>query len=109
MEGTLNMNTLNLQKLTVEEINVLQQTHFKNWELSEDRKILSMLINFKGNLKAMSFLNALMFQANCRNHHPDIHMTFNTVKVSWTTHDADGLSQKDKELVEVTNQLISLL
>jgi len=38
-------------------------------------------------------------------HHPDITLTYNAVSVSTTTHDADGLTEKDYELAEAINEV----
>ena len=48
---------------------------------------------------AMVFVNEVAQAAEDMNHHPDIAIHHNTVKLSTTTYDVMGVSDKDLELV----------
>ena len=47
----------------------------------------------------------LGFVAQEHDHHPDIDIRFNKVRVRWTTHDAGGLTRLDLVLAEATDGL----
>lgn len=47
---------------------------------------------------AMRFVNEVATLAEQANHHPDIAISWNTVTLRVTTHDAGGLSQLDLDL-----------
>jgi 4a-hydroxytetrahydrobiopterin dehydratase len=44
---------------------------------------------------AVAFVTCLGFDAEVRDHHPDIRITYTRVTVSWTTHSAGGVTEKD--------------
>ena len=57
--------------------------------------------NFKN---AIAFVNRVADLAEWVNHHPDILVhSWNRVRVSTHTHDADGLTEKDFELAKQIN------
>ena len=43
----------------------------------------------------MAFVNAVAWIAHRENHHPDLEVGYNRCRVTYTTHDAGGLSDKD--------------
>jgi 4a-hydroxytetrahydrobiopterin dehydratase len=45
--------------------------------------------------EAMAFATLLAFDAERRDHHPDLHISFRKVTVTWTTHSEGGLTEKD--------------
>lgn len=47
---------------------------------------------------ALVFVNQIGALAEAVQHHPDIELGWGRVKVSLTTHDAGGVTQKDKDL-----------
>ncbi|HEY9839332.1 MAG: 4a-hydroxytetrahydrobiopterin dehydratase [Candidatus Sericytochromatia bacterium] len=51
--------------------------------------------------EAVSFIVRLSFEAEARNHHPEIHNVYNKVKLTLRTHDAgDQVTDKDLQLAE---------
>jgi 4a-hydroxytetrahydrobiopterin dehydratase len=67
----------------------------KDW--SNNDNALVKTFKFKGFLKTMSFANAIAWEANRQNHHPDMHITFNTCTIKLTTHD-EGNTITDKDI-----------
>lgn len=47
---------------------------------------------------SIAFVNAVAAVANELNHHPDIAISWNTVKLTLCTHDAGGLTERDFSL-----------
>ena len=56
---------------------------------------------------AMKFVNRVAEYAEKVQHHPDILIRYNKVTLSVSTHDAGGITQKDFDLAEATDNLKS--
>jgi len=54
---------------------------------------------------AMKFVNAVAKAAEKANHHPDIDIRWNRVKLALSTHDEGGLTAKDFALARVIDRL----
>lgn len=52
---------------------------------------------FKGFPDAVAFVSRLVPDAERADHHPDITINYRRVTLSWSTHDAGGLTLKDIE------------
>lgn len=44
---------------------------------------------------AIAFVTRLAFEAEAADHHPDLHVSYRTVTVTWSTHSAGGVTAKD--------------
>ena len=53
----------------------------------------------------MNFVNAVATEAEKANHHPDIDIRWNKVKLALSTHSEGGLTQKDFALAQVCDKL----
>ena len=60
------------------------------------------LDDFKG---SVDFVNRITPTAEGMNHHPDLTISWNRVKVSLTTHSQGGLTDKDFELASKIDSL----
>lgn len=59
---------------------------------------LVKVVKRKDFVEAMKFVNELADLAEAANHHPDIAISWNTVTLRLSTHDAGGLTQLDLDL-----------
>ncbi len=75
------------------------------WE-SEGLTSISRTFDLGTFPRAVSFVVQLSFLAEKHDHHPDIDVRFKKVRVSWTTHDAGGLTRLDLALAEATDALV---
>jgi len=50
---------------------------------------------FPGFRAAMAFVNRVAEQADTARHHPDIEIHYTRVRISLSTHDAGGVTEKD--------------
>jgi 4a-hydroxytetrahydrobiopterin dehydratase len=73
------------------------------WERSGDA-IVKQFENgdFKG---SVDFVDRLTPEAEDMNHHPDLEISWSTVKVSITTHSQGGLTENDFELARRIDSL----
>ena len=65
----------------------------KSWNLKNS--IIEKKFKFKNFTEAMDFVNAIARLAESEGHHPDIHISWNQVKITLTTHAIKGLSEND--------------
>lgn len=63
------------------------------WALGE--KELVQVFRFKDFRLAMDFVNKAAALANEQDHHPDIFISYNKVKLTFSTHKIGGLSMND--------------
>lgn len=56
--------------------------------------------------ETIAFVNALAYIANQEDHHPDLAVSYGKCKVSFSTHDAGGLTQNDFICAARVNALI---
>ena len=61
---------------------------------------IQCLRTFKNFVEAIDFVNKLVEPAETAKHHPDIEISYNKVKISLTTHDVGGLTEKDFDLAK---------
>ncbi len=54
---------------------------------------------------ALAFINRVGELAEAANHHPDIFNSWNRVRLSLTTHDVGGLTERDFELARKIDEL----
>jgi 4a-hydroxytetrahydrobiopterin dehydratase len=50
-------------------------------------------------------VNAVARIAQREDHHPDILVRFREVTLRWSTHSAGGITDRDRELAEITGAL----
>jgi 4a-hydroxytetrahydrobiopterin dehydratase len=86
------------QLLTDAEIQT-QASSLSGWTV--EGSTLQTTRKFKDFVAAIAFVNHLVEPAESAGHHPDIEISYNKVKITLTTHDAGGLTQKDFDLAGV--------
>ena len=55
--------------------------------------------------QAMAFVNRVAEAAEAANHHPDIYISYNHVKLSLVSHDAGGITQRDIRMAGKINEM----
>ena len=73
------------------------------WSL--DGKEIRREFQFEDFNEAMRFVNHVADLAEGAVHHPDITVNYNKVKLSLTTHDAGGLTERDFSLAKQVDHL----
>ena len=72
-----------------------------NWDLVRDgRDAISREFKFLDFKKAFAFMTAIALKAEEIGHHPEWCNVYNKVVITLTTHDVNGLSEKDITLGE---------
>ncbi|CAH1759693.1 12625_t:CDS:2 [Entrophospora sp. SA101] len=71
----------------------LVETH--SWEILQDRDAIKKTFKFKDFNEAFGFMSRIALKAEKMNHHPEWFNVYNTVEITLTTHDCQGLSKND--------------
>ncbi len=93
-----------MKALTEKEINE-RLNDFAGWEYQDNAIHTSLEFdNFKD---AFSVMTRIAFEAEKMQHHPDWSNVYNTLNISLSTHDADGVTEKDFKLAKIIDSLVS--
>jgi 4a-hydroxytetrahydrobiopterin dehydratase len=87
-----------------EEILTQRLKKIPEWEIRKDRLVRSF--EFDEFMEGIDFVNGVAEIADDANHHPDIIIRYNVVKLSLTTHDSGGITSRDFELAARVDTLM---
>ncbi|MFC0685149.1 4a-hydroxytetrahydrobiopterin dehydratase [Novosphingobium clariflavum] len=68
------------------------------WNLREDGLAIVRTLKFGDFNEAFGFMTRVAIEADKRDHHPEWFNVYNRVEITLTTHDAEGLSERDVAL-----------
>lgn len=74
-----------------------------NWSL--EGNCISKTFQFGTFKGAMDFVNKIAGVAEEKQHHPDILISFNKVRINLSTHDSQGITGKDFDVAEEIDKL----
>ncbi len=80
----------------------LEEQHL-HWTRAGDVLVTTVKLHDFG--AALAFVNAVGAAAEAANHHPDIDIRWNTVRLSLSTHDSGGITLLDLALAGVVDRL----
>ena len=72
----------------------------------EKDKTLHLEVKTPDFLTAFNLVSALVGPAEGLNHHPDITFGWGYVRITLTTHDAGGITEKDRKLAALIDEAI---
>ncbi len=73
------------------------------WREAEGRDAIVKTFKFPDFNQAFGFMSRVALMAEKMDHHPEWFNVYNRVDVTLTTHDADGLSERDVALARFMN------
>jgi 4a-hydroxytetrahydrobiopterin dehydratase len=76
------------------------------YKVDEARRAIRKEYAFPDFYETIAFVNALAYIANQEDHHPDLEVGYGKCKVSFSTHDAGGLTENDFICAARVNALI---
>ncbi|MCK5395805.1 MAG: 4a-hydroxytetrahydrobiopterin dehydratase [Gammaproteobacteria bacterium] len=65
------------------------------WQLDKQAQTISFIYTFKNYYQTMAFVNVVAQIAHQQDHHPDLLVSYNRCKVTYSTHSVGGLSIND--------------
>jgi 4a-hydroxytetrahydrobiopterin dehydratase len=105
MSLTEKRSTPHAPKLTPAQIEALL-SQVPGYQVDEKRAKISKEYSFADFYETIAFVNALAYIANQEDHHPDLTVSYNKCGVSFSTHDAGGLTENDFICAAKVNALI---
>ena len=82
-----------------------EMSTINNWALEESS--ISKVFSFNNFKESLDFVNKAGEIAEKHNHHPDIMISYNQVRLSLTTHYEKGLTKKDFEVAKEIDDLLN--
>ena len=80
--------------------------HFPDWTHQPVRDAITRRFTFDDFAQAFGFMTSVAIIAEKMDHHPEWSNVYNRVDILLTTHDADGLSERDAKLAEAIEGLV---
>ncbi len=78
----------------------------RDWVLRGDNKAVARSFSFANFSEAFAFMTRVAMLAEAHDHHPEWINVYNRVEITLTTHDADGLSERDVAMAHAINTLL---
>ena len=79
------------------------------WKRDEKRDAIAREFVFPDFNRAFAFMTQVALAAEKADHHPEWSNVYNKVRVTLTTHDAGGVTQKDLDLARVADEAYARL
>lgn len=89
-----------MRTLNEREINTLRGLE-PGWKVADDGKSVSSQFSFETFAQAWTFMTEIAFAAEANDHHPEWCNVYSRLEIKLTTHDADGLTERDLKLAQV--------
>jgi 4a-hydroxytetrahydrobiopterin dehydratase len=81
----------------------LHQLH--GWAEIADRDAIRKSFHFEGFSEAWGFMSRVALLAEKQDHHPELFNVYNRVEIALSTHDVDGLSDRDIKMAHAIDEL----
>jgi 4a-hydroxytetrahydrobiopterin dehydratase len=80
--------------------------HFPDWEYYDNA--IHAEFEFDNLQDCFSAMSRIAFECEAQNHHPDWSNVYNVLKISLSTHDAKGVTDKDFKLAEAIEAIVEV-
>jgi len=81
----------------------LKELH--GWVEVEDRDAIRKTFHFSNFSEAWGFMNQVALAAEKMDHHPEWFNVYNRVEIILTTHDVEGVTDRDVKLAHIIDEL----
>jgi 4a-hydroxytetrahydrobiopterin dehydratase len=78
----------------------------RGWTLRDDASAIYRSFRFDDFVEAFGFMTRVALLAEKANHHPEWSNVYNRVEITLTTHEANGLSQRDVNMAWAIDRLL---
>lgn len=92
-------------KLTEEQIKN-RLTDFPDWEF--DDNAIHTTIEFENFREVFATMTRIAFECEKMDHHPTWTNTYNELEITLSTHDADGVTEKDFDLAATIDDILGV-
>ncbi|PVM84665.1 4a-hydroxytetrahydrobiopterin dehydratase [Caulobacter endophyticus] len=73
-------------------------SQLQGWTAADGKDAIEKTFRFADFNAAFGFMTRVAIEADKRDHHPEWFNVYNRVEVTLTTHDCDGVSERDVQL-----------
>ncbi len=80
-----------------------------DWTLNLEKGCARRLFQFEDFAQAFGFMAQMAVVSEAMNHHPEWFNVYNRVDITLTTHDAGGLSPRDKDWAERADKVYAAI
>lgn len=77
------------------------------WTVSDDGVALTKRFTFADFSQAFALLTQVAMEAEKRDHHPEFTSVWNRIDFRLTSHDAGGVTDRDREMAKIIDDLAS--
>ena len=95
--------SMNLQEQISRMQSIMILNESKEW--GNSNKKLEKTFKFKNFNESIDFVNKIAKIAEKQNHHPDIEINYNKVKIAITDHEKGGVSEKCHKFVNAVDKI----
>ena len=92
-----------MKKMNTNEIQTALK-NLKGWALKDD--MIEKSFTFKDFKEAFATMTHIAFECEKQNHHPNWENVYNSLTIKLSTHDADGITQKDIDLAKSIEEIV---
>jgi len=78
----------------------------QGWSKAEGRDAIQREFTFKSFNEAFGFMSRIALKAEKMNHHPEWSNVYNKVSITLTSHDVNGVSERDVTLAQFIQKLV---
>lgn len=82
-------------------------TRLPGWRHDPGRDALVRRFDFSDFAEAFAFMTRVAALAEAQDHHPEWSNVYNRVDIALTTHDADGVSQRDIDMANAIEGVLA--
>lgn len=93
-----------IQKLTTEE-RATKLASLSDWQVVKDRDAIQRKLQFADFNEAFGFMTRVAIKAQEMDHHPEWFNVYNKVEITLSTHEANGLTERDIKLASFIDSI----
>ena len=97
------IKTKTMKKLSEQEIKTKLEK-LEGWEYEDEA--IETSFQFENFKEAFSVMTRIAFECQAQGHHPNWGNVYNNLTISLSTHDADGVTEKDFKLARTIEDIV---
>jgi 4a-hydroxytetrahydrobiopterin dehydratase len=97
-----------MKALTKRQITIKLKSLHCDWEISKNASSITRKFLFRNYILGYMFVTKVSIRAEVANHHPEVLLTYNSVKITLTTNELKSLTEDDLTLAHTIDSLYDL-
>ena len=96
-----------VEVLQEQELTQILLKELNGWKMAPERSAIQKSFKFKNFNEAWGFMGRIALLAEKMDHHPEWFNVYNKVDIILTTHDADGVTERDVKMAKQIETYLS--